>query len=144
MRPVTTVPRPEMEKMSSIGIRNGSSMERLGCGTYVSTASISSSILASHSGFPVQRAQRRAANDWNVVARVLVLAQQVAHLHLHQLDQLRVLHRVALVQEHHDAGHAHLARQQHMLLGLRHRPSVAATTRIAPSICAAPVIMFLM
>ena len=58
----------------------------------------------------------------DLVARVLVLVQQVANLHLHQLDQLGVLHRVALVQEHHDAGHAHLARQQHVLLGLRHRP----------------------
>jgi hypothetical protein len=31
-RPVTTVPRPEMENTSSTGIRNGPSIARLGCG----------------------------------------------------------------------------------------------------------------
>jgi hypothetical protein len=42
-------------------------------------------------------------------------------------------------------GHADLAGQQHVLARLRHRAeSSALTTRIAPSICAAPVIMFLM
>ncbi len=32
MRPVTTVPRPEIENTSSIGIRNGLSIGRSGCG----------------------------------------------------------------------------------------------------------------
>ena len=32
MRPVTTVPRPEIENTSSTGIRNGLSMSRSGCG----------------------------------------------------------------------------------------------------------------
>ena len=40
-------------------------------------------------------------------------------------------------------GHANLTRQQDVLARLRHRAVGAATTRIAPSICAAPVIMFL-
>ena len=31
-RPVTTVPRPEIENTSSIGIRNGLSIGRSGCG----------------------------------------------------------------------------------------------------------------
>ena len=31
-RPVTTVPRPEIENTSSIGIRNGRSFARSGCG----------------------------------------------------------------------------------------------------------------
>jgi hypothetical protein len=31
-RPVTTVPRPEIEKTSSIGMRNGRSFGRSGCG----------------------------------------------------------------------------------------------------------------
>ena len=121
MRPVTTVPRPEIEKMSSIGIRKGRSIARSGCGTFLSTASISSSILASHFGFAVQRAQSRAADHRNVVARELVLRQQLAHFHLDQVGQLFVFDRVALVQEHHDVGHAHLAGQQNVLLGLRHR-----------------------
>jgi len=40
-RPVTTVPRPEIENTSSIGIRNGLSLSRTGCGMYASTSSIS-------------------------------------------------------------------------------------------------------
>ena len=114
------MPRPEIEKISSIGIRKGRSIDRCGCGTDLSTASISSSILASHCGFAVQRAQRRSADHRNVVARELVLRQKLAHFHLHQVDQFRVFDRVALVQEHHDVGHAYLAGQQHVFLGLRH------------------------
>ena len=72
-------------------------------------------------GFAVQRAQRRAADDRGVVARVVVLRQQLANFHLDQLDQLFVLNRIALVQEHHDVRNANLARQQHVLLGLGHR-----------------------
>jgi len=52
MRPVTTVPRPEIEKISSIGIRNGLSSSRCGCGTYLSTAAINSSICFSHFASP--------------------------------------------------------------------------------------------
>ena len=69
----------------------------------------------------VQRAQRRTAYHRHVVARELVLGQQLTHFHLDQVDQLRVFDRVALVQENHDVRHAHLPRQQHVLLGLRHR-----------------------
>ena len=50
------------------------------------------------------------------------LDEQLAHLHLHQLQQLLVIHHVGLVQVHHDVGHPHLARQQDMLARLRHRP----------------------
>src|SRR6516162_894993 len=39
MRPVTTVPRPEIENASSIGIKNGWSIGRSGSGTNVSSAS---------------------------------------------------------------------------------------------------------
>ena len=41
IRPVTTVPRPEIENTSSTGIRNGLSRTRTGCGMNVSIASIS-------------------------------------------------------------------------------------------------------
>ena len=49
------------------------------------------------------------------------LDSKLPHLHLHQLHQLRVVHRIALVQEHHDVGNAHLPRQQDVLARLRHR-----------------------
>jgi hypothetical protein len=45
-RPVTTVPRPEIENTSSTGIRNGLSSGRSGVGMYSSTAAISSRILS--------------------------------------------------------------------------------------------------
>ena len=57
-RPVTTVPRPEIENTSSIGIRNGLSLARSGCGMYSSTAFISSRIDCSpSSGFLSSSAQ---------------------------------------------------------------------------------------
>ena len=52
IRPVTTVPRPSIEKMSSIGIRNGLSTSRTGVGMYVSRAFINSSIFFDHSTSP--------------------------------------------------------------------------------------------
>ncbi len=58
-RPVTTVPRPEIVNTSSIGIRNGRSLARSGCGMYPSTASISSLIdLAPTSGSLPSRAAK--------------------------------------------------------------------------------------
>ncbi len=56
-----------------------------------------------------------------VVAREFVLVEQLAHFHLDELEQLGVVDHVALVQEHDDVGHAHLARQQDVLARLRHR-----------------------
>jgi hypothetical protein len=75
----------------------------------------------------------------------LVRLQQLTNLELDQVQQLRIVDHVDLVQEHHDVRNPHLTRQQDVL-----RASAASarpppeTTRIDPSICAAPVIMFLM
>src|SRR6266571_467310 len=51
-RPVTTVPRPEIENISSIGMANGLSTSRTGNGTFLSTASINSSMVFSHLASP--------------------------------------------------------------------------------------------
>ena len=69
----------------------------------------------------LQRAQRRALDDRNVVARELILRQQLADFHLDQLQQLRVVNHVDLVQEHHQRRNADLAGEQDVLAGLRHR-----------------------
>ena len=69
----------------------------------------------------VQRLDRSTADHRHVVAGELVLRQKLAHLHLDQVQQLRVVHHVALVQEHHDVGNANLPRQQDVLARLRHR-----------------------
>src|SRR5438876_1208360 len=74
---------------------------------------------------PLQRLQRlqRAPPDYrDLVPRILVLAQQVPHFHLHHPQQLRVIHHVDLIQKHHDVRHVHLPRQQDVLPRLRHRP----------------------
>ena len=63
----------------------------------------------------------RAVDDGGVVAGEFVLGQQLAHFHLDQLEQLGVVDHVALVQEHDDVGHAHLAGQQDVLARLGHR-----------------------
>ncbi len=51
-RPVTTVPRPVIVKTSSIGMRNGLSISRSGCGMYSSTAFISSMSDSDHFASP--------------------------------------------------------------------------------------------
>src|SRR2546425_621480 len=58
------------------------------------------------------------------VPRKLVLLQQLPHLQLHQIQNLRVVYHVHLVHEHHQMRHVHLPRQQHVLPRLRHRPVV--------------------
>jgi hypothetical protein len=69
----------------------------------------------------LERGQRRARHDRDVVAGEVVGGQQLAHLHLDQLQQLLVVDLVDLVQEHHQRRHADLARQQDVLARLRHR-----------------------
>ena len=56
-----------------------------------------------------------------VVARELVLRQQLADLELDELQDLLVVDHVGLVQRDHDVGDADLAGQEDVLLGLRHR-----------------------
>ncbi len=71
--------------------------------------------------FAFQRFQRGTANDRGVVAREVVLRQQLTHFHLNQFQQLFVINHVAFVQEHDDVRNAYLTTQQDVLTGLRHR-----------------------
>src|SRR2546425_2574437 len=71
---------------------------------------------------PRDRLQGRAPDHRNVVPRILVLREQLPHLQLHQVQQLRIVHQITLVQEHHDRGHVHLPRQEDVFPRLRHRP----------------------
>ena len=45
--------------------------------------------------FPIQRVQCRNPHHRHIVARKLVRLQQLAHFQLHQLEQLRIIHRIA-------------------------------------------------
>src|SRR5882724_3156973 len=71
---------------------------------------------------PRDRLQRRPPDHRHVVPGVLVLGEQLPHLELHQVQQLRVVHQVALVQKYDNGRHVHLPRQQNVLPRLRHRP----------------------
>src|SRR3989338_3202612 len=79
-------------------------------------------------GLPVlrllHRPQRRPPHHPNLLPPKLVLLQQLPDLQLHQVQNLRVVHHVHLVHEHHQKRHVHLPRQQHVLPRLRHRPVV--------------------
>src|SRR6266508_934692 len=70
----------------------------------------------------LHRLQRRPLDDRYLIPRKPVRRQQLPHLQLHQLQKLRVVHHVRLVQKHHDVRHPNLTRQQYVLPRLRHRP----------------------
>src|SRR5690606_32010434 len=61
-----------------------------------------------------------ALDHGQVVAGELVRRQQLADLHLDELEELLVLDHVDLVEVGDDVGNAHLARQQDVLAGLGH------------------------
>src|SRR4051812_30812475 len=69
----------------------------------------------------LERLQRGDADHGDVVARELVLAEQLADLELDELQDLLVVDHVGLVEGHDDVGDADLAGQENVLLGLRHR-----------------------
>ena len=68
----------------------------------------------------LERLERGAADDRQVVAGEVVLGEQLAHLELDELEQLLVVDHVDLVEEDDDVGHLHLAGQQDVLARLGH------------------------
>ena len=95
-------------------------------------------------GFAIQRAQRGKSDHRKIVAGKLIRLQQLAHFEFDQIEQFGIVHRIALVQRNDDVRNADLPRSSTCSRVCGIGPSVAATTRMPPSICAAPVIMFLM
>ena len=105
---------------SSIGIKNGLSISRVGSGMNVSTAVINSRIFGVHSASP-SSALSALTDHRRVLTGKLVLREKLTDLELHQLQDLLVVDHVGLVQRHHNRRHTHLTGQQHMLTRLRHR-----------------------
>ena len=148
MRPVPTVPRPLIENTSSIGHQERLVLLALrhrdvavqGVHQLVD-ALAGRVVLAAASAWP---ASDVAADDRDLVAGELVLGEQLADFHLDQVEQLGVVDGVDLVEEDDDRGTPtwRASRMCSRVCGIG--PSLAATTRMAPSIWAAPVIMFLM
>src|SRR6185369_8313190 len=69
----------------------------------------------------VQRLQRAPSYDRNLITGESVARQQFSHLEFHQIQQLRIVHRVYLIHEHDHRRHSYLSRQQDVLSSLRHR-----------------------
>ena len=65
--------------------------------------------------------ERAAPDDRDVVAREVVLAEQLADLELDEVEELGVVDHVDLVEEHDDVRDLDLAGQQDVLAGLGHR-----------------------
>src|SRR5690606_2067061 len=59
-------------------------------------------------------------HDGSVVAVEVLRGQEVADLELDELEELLIVDHVGLIQCDDDVGHAHLAREQHVLAGLGH------------------------
>jgi hypothetical protein len=129
----------------SIGIKNGLSRSRSGSGIAVCGGLHQLEHLRLPVLVTLQRLQRGDADHGRVVAGELVLGEQLAdHRARRGPTAPRPSTMSALLRGDDDVGHADLAGQQHVLPVWGIGPSVAATTRIAPSTCAAPVIMVLM
>ena len=86
----------------------------------MSSASASSRIFCLVLLVALERLERGAHDQGDVVAREVVLVEQVLDLLLDELEQLLVVDHVDLVEEHHDVGHAHLAGEQDVLARLGH------------------------
>ena len=95
--------------MSSTAMRNGLASSRSGVGDGVIPL-----LLA------VEGAESGTTDDGDVVAREVVLGEELTGLHLDEVDKLLVVNHVALVQEHDDVGHADLTGEQDVLTGLSH------------------------
>ncbi len=77
--------------------------------------------LRSPLGVALERLQRGHLDDGDVVARELVLGEELAHLHLDELEQLGIVDHVGLVQRDDDRGDLDLTGEQDVLARLRHR-----------------------
>jgi hypothetical protein len=74
-----------------------------------------------HFGVALERLERRDLARPAGRRRELVGRQQLADLHLDELEDLLVVDHVGLVEGHDDVGDADLAGQEDVLLRLRHR-----------------------
>ncbi len=149
IRPVTTVPRPLMPNTSSIGIRNGFSVSRIGVGMYSSTTRINSQ-MHSYSGavgsFEVD------SNAFRALPRTIGMSSPGNFCAVNSSRSSNSTSssnssssiRSTLFRNTTIAGTSTCRANSTCSRVCGIGPSGAATTRIAPSICAAPVIMFLM
>ena len=116
------MPRPLIQNRSSIGIRNGWSVTRVGWGDVL--VHRGDQFPDTLHGFGVARECFESADPDNggVVAREAVAVEQLADFHLDELEEFLVVHHVDLVQRDDDRRDLHLPGQQDVFAGLGHRP----------------------
>ena len=121
MRPVTTVPRPgdrhdvlDRHEERLVGVARRLRDVRVDGGHELQD-------LRRPLGVALERLERRDLDDRDVVAGELVLREQLADLHLDELEQLGVVDHVGLVERDDHRGHLDLAGEQDVLARLRHR-----------------------
>ena len=68
----------------------------------------------------VQSTEGRATNDRSIILE-LILLQNLADLHLNELQHLLILNHITLVQENNQTGNVYLTSKQNVLTSLRHR-----------------------
>ena len=101
-------------------MRNGFSVARIGLGDEGVDGVHELHDLVARGLVALEGLECRDAHDRGVVAGEAVAGEQLADLHLDELDELFVVNLVDLVEGDHDVGHADLAREQHVLAGLGH------------------------
>ncbi|VYU17458.1 Uncharacterised protein [Finegoldia magna] len=142
--PVATVPRPVIVKMSSTGIRNGWSTSLTGAGIHSSTSSINFMILSPHS-------PSGSSNAFNADPTTIgVLSPSYSYSFNNSRTSISTNSISSgsstwssLFKNTAIFGTPTCLANKMCSLVCGIGPSAALTTRIAPSICAAPVIMFL-
>ena len=144
MRPVMTVPRPVIVKTSSTGMRNGFSVSRSGVGMCSSTASISSMIDSPHFSSPCS-AGKAATRTTGMSSPGNSYSERSSRTSISTSSMSSSSSTMShLLSATTRAGTPTWRASSTCSRVCGIGPSVAATTRIAPSIWAAPVIMFLM
>ena len=116
------MPRPLIPNTSSIGIRNGWSVTRVGWGDVL--VHRGNELPDTLHGFGVARECFESADPDNggVVAREAVAVEQLADFHLDELEEFLVVRHIDLVQRDDDGRDIFLAGQEDVFAGLGHRP----------------------
>ena len=145
IRPVTTVPRPVIENTSSTGIRNGFSIVADRLGDAVVAGGHELDDLLAPLGVALERLERRDPDHRHVVAGELVgrlSSSRTSSSTSSRISSSSTMSALFSATTMYGTPTWRASSTCSRVCGIG--PSVAATTRIAPSICAAPVIMFLM
>ena len=142
--PVTTVPRPVIVNTSSIGIKNGLSNSRTGSGMKLSAAAINSRIFACHSSSPSNafNADTRTTGASSPGNSYSVNSSRTSNSTNSNNSSSSTASALFNATTMYGTPTCRANNTCSRVCGIG--PSVAATTKIAPSTCAAPVIMFLM